>query len=88
MSDWRHEAACRFEDPELFFPPSPAASASSKQQTEEAKSVCRRCPVVDKCLAWAYETNQEAGVLGGLSENERRAFKRRYTRLGNLATNR
>ena len=47
---------------------------------EEAKSVCRTCPVVEDCLAWALESGQDAGVWGGLSEDERRALKRRNQR--------
>ena len=50
-------------------------------QIEEAKAVCRRCAVVDECLRWALETGQDAGVWGGLSEDERRALKRRNARL-------
>jgi len=68
--DWRHRSACRDEDPELFFP----------QQIEEAKKVCNRCLVINECLKWALESGQEAGVWGGLSEDERRALKRRAAR--------
>ena len=39
-----------------------------------------RCPVVDTCLKWAIETGQDAGVWGGLGEDERRALKRRTAR--------
>jgi WhiB family redox-sensing transcriptional regulator len=77
--DWRHEAACRDEDPELFFPIGNTGPALV--QIEEAKAVCRRCPVIDECLRWALETGQDAGVWGGLSEDERRALKRRNARL-------
>lgn len=49
-------------------------------QIEQAKSVCRRCNVVQECLAWALESGQDAGVWGGLSEDERRALKRRNAR--------
>ena len=76
--DWRHEAACRDEDPELFFPIGNTGPAL--MQIEEAKAVCRRCSVVDTCLAWALESGQDAGVWGGLSEDERRALKRRNAR--------
>ena len=34
----------------------------------------------DECLAWALESGQDAGVWGGLSEDERRALKRRAAR--------
>jgi WhiB family redox-sensing transcriptional regulator len=76
--DWRHHAACRDEDPELFFPIGNTGPALL--QIEEAKSVCRRCPVREECLQFALETGQDAGVWGGLSEDERRALKRRNAR--------
>lgn len=76
--DWRHEAACRDEDPELFFPIGNTGPALA--QIEEAKKVCQRCPVKEACLAWALESGQDAGVWGGLSEDERRALKRRAAR--------
>ena len=76
--DWRHVAACRDEDPELFFPIGNTGPALL--QIEEAKSVCRRCPVREECLQFALESGQDAGVWGGLSEDERRALKRRNAR--------
>lgn len=77
-SDWRHRAACLEEDPELFFPI--GNTGLSLLQIEEAKAVCRRCEVMDTCLRWALETRQDAGVWGGLSEDERRSLKRRNAR--------
>ena len=76
--DWRHEAACLDSDPELFFPIGNTGPALL--QIEEAKAVCRRCGVTEECLKWALETGQDAGVWGGLSEDERRALKRRTAR--------
>jgi len=76
--DWRHRALCRDEDPELFFPIGTTGPAAL--QVEEAKAVCQRCEVRVECLGWALETGQDAGVWGGLSEDERRALKRRAAR--------
>ncbi|MDH2427777.1 WhiB family transcriptional regulator [Sphaerisporangium sp. TRM90804] len=76
--DWRHRAACRDVDPELFFPIGNTGPAV--MQIEEAKQVCRSCPVVEPCLKWAIESGQDAGVWGGLNEDERRALKRRTAR--------
>ncbi|MCL2780458.1 MAG: WhiB family transcriptional regulator [Actinomycetia bacterium] len=76
--DWRHRAICRDEDPELFFPIGNTGPALL--QIEQAKAVCHRCAVIQECLAWALETGQDAGVWGGLSEDERRALKRRNAR--------
>lgn len=74
-TDWRHFAACRDEDPELHFPI--GTSGPAVLQTEQAKAVCRRCSVSDECLNFALTMGQDAGVWGGLSEEERRAVKRR-----------
>ncbi|MFF1443258.1 WhiB family transcriptional regulator [Streptomyces sp. NPDC058295] len=75
MDNWREHAECRNEDPDLFFPI--GTSGPALLQTEQAKAVCRRCPVLEQCLEWAMETDQTLGVWGGTSENERRALKRR-----------
>lgn len=76
--DWRDRAACLTEDPDLFFPV--GKSAEALEQAERAKSICRRCPVIDPCLQFAFDTNQDAGVWGGMSEDERRSLKRRRAR--------
>lgn len=76
--NWHGRAACRNEDPELFFPIGNTGYA--QQWIEDAKAVCRRCDVADRCLAWALDTGQDAGVWGGMSEEERRALKRREAR--------
>lgn len=76
--DWRHRAICRHVDPELFFPIGTTGPAAV--QVEEAKAVCRRCPVVNDCLLWALASGQDAGVWGGLDEDERRALRRRGVR--------
>ncbi|MGW8556797.1 WhiB family transcriptional regulator [Streptomyces tubercidicus] len=76
--DWRHDAVCREADPELFFPVGNTGPALL--QIEEAKAVCRRCPVMGQCLQWALETRQDTGVWGGMSEDERRAMRRRAAR--------
>ena len=76
--DWRHRAACLTEDPELFFPIGNSGPAIA--QVEQAKRVCNRCSVQDICLKWALDTGQDAGVWGGLSEEERRSLKRRTAR--------
>lgn len=76
--DWRHSAACLDEDPELFFPTGNTGPALL--QIEEAKAVCLTCPVIEQCLKWALNNGEDAGVWGGLSEDERRALKRRNAR--------
>jgi WhiB family redox-sensing transcriptional regulator len=75
--NWRNDAACRDIniDPELFFPTSETGPALKK--IEDAKIICRRCPVAEDCLRWALETGEDAGIWGGMTEVERRMLKRR-----------
>ncbi len=72
------KAACLTVDPELFFPIGNTGPAIS--QVAEAKAVCRECDVKGICLQWAIDNNQDSGVWGGMSEEERRSLKRRAAR--------
>ncbi|MGC4986625.1 WhiB family transcriptional regulator [Streptomyces sp. DT193] len=74
----RPRPACADEDPELFFPI--GDSGPALLQEGEAKAVCRRCPLIERCLQGALERGESAGVWGGLSEKERRSLKRRAAR--------
>lgn len=75
---WQDNAACLDEDPELFFPI--GNTGPSVDQIEQAKAVCRRCPVRSTCLDRALSTGEDAGVWGGLAEDERRSLRRRASR--------
>jgi len=72
--DWRSLAACSADDPELFFPI--GTTGPAVEQADNAKRVCATCAVTDECLEFALATNQDAGVWGGLTEDERRTLKR------------
>lgn len=78
--DWRHRAACRDEDPELFFPVSDMGPGA--QQTARAKAVCARCPVRAQCLAYALDNGLDYGIFGGATERERRDLVRRQRQSG------
>jgi WhiB family redox-sensing transcriptional regulator len=78
---WQEYAACRGEDPELFFPI--GTSGPALLQLQLAKAVCGRCAVQSLCLQWALLAQIDDGVWGGLSEDERRTLKRRTTRQRN-----
>lgn len=77
-SDWRTAAACREEDPELFFPK--GADGPWLLVIEEAKAVCRRCPVVDACLQFALDEGIPSGIFGGLTDTERQGLRRSVRR--------
>ena len=71
--NWRNDAACQHADPDLFFPIGRAGPALL--QVEEAKQVCRACPVLGSCLRWALDSSEDTGVWGGTTEDERRTLK-------------
>ena len=73
MTEWRDRAACRYEDPELFFPI--GTSGPALETAEAAKQVCRACTVREQCLRLALSSGQDAGIWGGLTPMERRAVK-------------
>jgi WhiB family transcriptional regulator, redox-sensing transcriptional regulator len=73
---WRARAACRDEDPELFFPIGSSGPAALKQ-IAAAKAICAQCPVREACLRFALDTGQDYGIWGGLTEDERRRMRRR-----------
>lgn len=74
-TEWQLKGACRDEDPELFFPVGKMGPAL--EQIEEAKDICRVCPVREECLDWATRTGQKFGVWGGTTEDERRTLRKR-----------
>jgi WhiB family transcriptional regulator, redox-sensing transcriptional regulator len=75
---WRAHASCRDTDPDLFFPV--GTTGPAVEQIAAAKAVCASCPSRQPCLEFALETNQDSGVWGGLSEDERRTIRRSRAR--------
>jgi hypothetical protein len=73
-ADWRDTAACRTENPELFFPK--GDSGPWLHAIEEAKNVCRRCPSAEACLPFALTEGIDSGIFGGFTEQERRSVRR------------
>jgi WhiB family redox-sensing transcriptional regulator len=74
--DWRDFAACRDTSPDLFFPV--GTTGPALDQIDEAKTVCRQCPVQAACLEYAMVTNQDTGIWGGTSEEERKKLRRAW----------
>jgi len=73
---WRSQALCRDTDPELFFPI--GTTGAALVQIEQARAVCRQCPAQADCLEFALRTNQDSGIWGGTSEEERRVLRREF----------
>ncbi len=81
--EWRADAACKHLDPELFFPIAVGAAAAG--QVQQAKAVCRGCPVVAACLDWATAHGPVAGIWGGSTELERDRTRRRHLGTATIA---
>ncbi|WP_236789095.1 WhiB family transcriptional regulator [Amycolatopsis sp. GM8] len=75
QGDWQEQAACRDEDPELFFPVSQMGPGA--RQVAQAKAVCARCPVRAECLQYALDAGLDHGIFGGTTDTERRKLFRR-----------
>lgn len=71
MMDWRQYAACRDEDPEVFFPAATFGSPPYAGQLRRAQRVCDRCPVIYECREWALIVGERAGVWGGVDMDVR-----------------
>ena len=76
--DWRIDALCRDTAPDLFFPV--GSTGLAVEQIEAAKAVCNECPSKAPCLQFALDTNQDSGIWGGTSEDERRQLRRERLR--------
>jgi WhiB family redox-sensing transcriptional regulator len=67
---WLSKARCRSTDPDEFF----VRGAAQRK----AAVICRHCPVVAECLAYALGNQMEFGVWGGLTERQRRVLLKQH----------
>jgi WhiB family redox-sensing transcriptional regulator len=63
---WMNRAACRSHLGRWWF------TASTRRR---AIRICGHCPVRDDCLAYALNGDEQYGVWGGLTAEERRALR-------------
>lgn len=81
---WRAVSSCRDTDPDLFFPV--GTTGPALEQIAAAKAVCDSCEAKAPCLEFALTTNQDSGVWGGTSEEERRKLRRAWVAQQRRAT--
>jgi WhiB family transcriptional regulator, redox-sensing transcriptional regulator len=65
---------CAEVDPELYFPDKGCSNTSPKD-IAIAKKICKTCPYMAECLAWAV-ANDEIGIWGGTTQKDRRVLRR------------
>lgn len=69
--EWMLQANCKDMDTRLWFPELGA------QYSEFAMEVCDTCPVSTECMWYANEIHAEHGMFGGLTPNQRLAWRRK-----------
>jgi WhiB family redox-sensing transcriptional regulator len=73
---WTAEAACKGEDIATFFGKEGERGESAAAREQRGKTICGWCAVREDCLDWAV-AESEAGVWGGMNEDERKLERRR-----------
>lgn len=63
-------------DTEIFFPISHSGPAGVRE-TEQAKAVCRACPILAGCLVEVVADPPEFGVWAATTPQERRRIRSR-----------
>ena len=68
---WMFNAACRDEDPALFYDNDHETPHARQKRTEIAKAVCLTCDVRQQCLTTAIRNQEAYGIWGGHTASER-----------------
>jgi hypothetical protein len=68
----RHRGACTEQTASLFFD----EGRGSKARHQAAKAICRLCPILYACRAYARADPTLEGIWGGETHNERRLARR------------
>jgi len=75
-AEWMEYAACKGEDPDIFFPVQ-ADKDGVSDAAAPAKRICAACPVREACLEYAMRYRERYGVWGGTSASQRSRMRRR-----------
>lgn len=76
---WMDEAAYVGVDPEIFHAVNLAdyhVKDGQRSKVQQAKAVCRRCPVIGECLEFALDVGDREGIFGGTTPDERSGRRR------------
>lgn len=73
--DWRTQGLCAQTGPvdDVWLP------GKGRNSSNAAKAICRECPVIAQCFLFAMDApRQLEGVFGGMTEKERRPWRRKW----------
>lgn len=73
----KDEPLCAQTDPEVFFAQniSDVDGRSVYMNERQAKAICKQCPLINDCLAYALQYDEQ-GIWGGTTERERSRIRR------------
>jgi WhiB family transcriptional regulator, redox-sensing transcriptional regulator len=69
--EWQYEGACRNTDPDVFFLQLGDRAGTKRKKEQKAISICKTCPVINKCLTHALAVPEAYGIWGGTTEEQR-----------------
>lgn len=69
-ADFMADAACKGEDPEMFF-----VGKGEFKAARRALDICHRCPVKEPCLRYAVDNGIGVGIYGGTTPRQRRRMR-------------
>ncbi len=75
---WQQAGSCRAPGAAAdFYPPMHVERRHERLAREHrAKQICEACPVRQRCLEHAVDTDERYGIWGGLDQDERRSLRR------------
>ena len=68
---WQLRGSCQEFSAELFFPEEEPRRRIRREREEQAKRICRDCPVLATCREHALTTPERYGVWGAMTTQER-----------------
>lgn len=68
---WQLRGSCQEFSAELFFPEEEPRRRIRREREEQAKRICRDCPVLALCREHALKTPEKYGVWGAMTTQER-----------------
>ena len=68
---WQLHGSCQEFPAELFFPEEEKRKRIRREREEQAKRICRDCPVLATCREHALTTPERYGVWGAMTTRER-----------------
>ena len=69
-NNWKSKAACKNKTTQIFYCDSPDKGINLEREAQ-AKSICRKCPVVAECLLDAINRKESYGIWGSFAPKER-----------------